>query len=132
MAFDPNQKILVVDDMATMRKIIIKMLKKKGCENIVQAEDGQQAWDALDAAANANDPIMFVMSDWNMPNVSGLSLLKKMKADDRFKATPFLMVTAEGDKDSVMTAVKAGISNFVVKPFSIETLNTKIDKIFAA
>lgn len=132
MAFDPNQKILVVDDMATMRKIIIRMLSKKGCTNIVEAEDGQQAWDALDQAAQAQDPIQFVMSDWNMPNVSGLSLLKMMKADDRFKSTPFLMITAEGDKDSVMTAVKAGINNFVVKPFSIETLNAKIDKIFAA
>jgi two-component system chemotaxis response regulator CheY len=132
MAFDINQKILVVDDMATMRKIIIRMLNKKGCTNIVEAEDGQQAWDELDRAANADDPVLFVMSDWNMPNVSGLTLLKKMKSDERFKATPFLMVTAEGDKDSVMTAVKAGINNFVVKPFSIETLNAKIDKIFAA
>ena len=132
MAFDVNQKILVVDDMATMRKIIIRMLKKKGCTNIIEAEDGAQAWEALDAAAAMNDPIEFVMSDWNMPNVSGLSLLKKMKSDDRFKSTPFLMITAEGDKDSVMTAVKAGINNFVVKPFSVETLNTKIEKIFAA
>ena len=130
MAFDPNQKILVVDDMNTMRKLVKNMLMKMGCKNIQQANDGIPAWKMLEEAHETKDPFQFIVSDWNMPGMTGLDLLKKVRADDRFKKLPFLMVTAEGEQSSVITAVKAGVSNFVVKPFNAATLQQKIKKIF--
>lgn len=130
MAFNPKQKILVVDDMSTMRKIIIKMLTQMGCEDITEADDGAPAWELLQKADSAGEPFEFVLSDWNMPGLSGLSLVKKMRRDERFHKTPFLMITAEGDQGNVIAAVKAGVSNFIVKPFNMETLTDKIGKIF--
>ncbi len=130
MAFDPTQKILIVDDMSTMRKIIKNMLRKMGCNNIHEANDGIPAWELLVQAHEAKDPFQFIMSDWNMPGMTGLDFLIKVRADERFKALPFLMVTAEGEQTNVITAVKAGVSNFVVKPFNIITLQEKIIKIF--
>lgn len=132
MAFNPKQKILVVDDMGTMRKIIKNMLTKMGCDNLTEAEDGAPAWDMLQQAHEAGIPFDFVVSDWNMPQLSGLDLLKNIRADERFKTLPFLMITAEAEQANVVIAVKAGVSNFIVKPFSIVTLKEKIDKIFGA
>lgn len=132
MAFDPKQKILVVDDMGTMRKIIKNMLTKMGCDNLTEAEDGAPAWEMLQQAHEAGQPFDFVVSDWNMPQLSGLDLLKNIRADERFASLPFLMITAEAEQSNVVIAVKAGVSNFIVKPFSIVTLKEKIDKIFGA
>ena len=132
MAFDPKQKILVVDDMGTMRKIIKNMLTKMGCDNLTEAEDGAPAWDMLQQAHEAGTPFDFVVSDWNMPQLSGLDLLKNIRADERFATLPFLMITAEAEQANVVIAVKAGVSNFIVKPFSIVTLKEKIDKVFGA
>ena len=115
----------VVDDFATMRKVIKNLLKQIGFENITEAEDGTSALRVL-----KSQEIDFVISDWNMPNMSGLELLKTMKADDEIKSVPFLMVTAEALKENVVIAVKAGVSNYVVKPFTAEVLSEKIDKIF--
>ncbi|MCT4642993.1 MAG: response regulator [Bacteriovoracaceae bacterium] len=130
MAFNPNSKLLVVDDMTTMRKIIINMLKKMGCSNIEEANDGLPAWDMIQKAHEAGIPYDFILSDWNMPGLTGFDLLKKVRADERFKKLPFLMITAEGEQANVIAAVKAGVSNFVVKPFNIITLQQKIEKIF--
>lgn len=130
MGLDPNAKILVVDDMGTMRKILKNMLTKMGHSRIEQAEDGQPAWEMLEKAHSEGEPFDFVVSDWNMPVLSGLDLLKKVRASDKFKSLPFLMVTAEAEQGNVVIAVKAGVSNFIVKPFSAQTLKEKIDKIF--
>jgi two-component system, chemotaxis family, chemotaxis protein CheY len=130
MAFDPKMKILVVDDMQTMRKILKNMLVKMGCNDIHEAADGIPAWDMIQEADKEGIPFKFILSDWNMPGMTGLDLLKKLRADEKFKKLPFLMITAEGEQANVITAVKAGVSNFVVKPFSINTLQEKIHKIF--
>jgi two-component system chemotaxis response regulator CheY len=121
---DLHIKILVVDDFATMRKVIRNLLKQVGYENIVEAEDGVTAFRTL-----KSQKIDLIISDWNMPNMTGLELLKAVRADEEIKATPFLMVTAEALQDNVITAVKAGVSNYIVKPFTAEVLNEKIKKI---
>jgi two-component system chemotaxis response regulator CheY len=121
---DKQIKILVVDDFATMRKVIRNLLKQVGYENIVEAEDGVIALKTL-----KSQKIDLVVSDWNMPNMTGLELLKAVRSDDDLKSTPFLMVTAEALQDNVIAAVKAGVSNYIVKPFTAETLNDKITKI---
>lgn len=121
---DLHIKILVVDDFATMRKVIRNLLKQVGYENIVEAEDGVTALKAL-----KSQKIDLIISDWNMPNMTGLELLKAVRADEELKPTPFLMVTAEALQDNVIAAVKAGVSNYIVKPFTAEVLNDKIKKI---
>ena len=121
---DKHIKILVVDDFATMRKVIRNLLKQVGYENIVEAEDGVIALKTL-----KSQKIDFVVSDWNMPNMTGLELLKAVRSDEDLKSTPFLMVTAEALQDNVIAAVKAGVSNYIIKPFTAETLNDKITKI---
>ena len=121
---DKSIKILIVDDFATMRKVIRNLLKQSGYENIVEAEDGVNALKIL-----KSQKIDFIVSDWNMPNKSGLELLKKVRADEDLKTLPFLMVTAEALQENVVAAVKAGVSNYIVKPFTSETLDEKIKKI---
>lgn len=121
---DKYIKILVVDDFATMRKVIRNLLKQVGYENIVEAEDGVIALRIL-----KSQKIDLVISDWNMPNMTGLELLKAVRADENLKSTPFLMVTAEALQDNVIAAVKAGVNNYIVKPFTAEVLNDKIIKI---
>lgn len=130
MTLKANMKILVVDDMATMRKIIKNMLNKIGFTNIVEADDGATALPQIDSAIELGEPFEFVISDWNMPNMSGLDFLKKLRARDDTNKLPFLMITAEAEQSNVITAVQAGVSNYIVKPFSAQTLKEKIDKIF--
>ena len=124
MGVDKNIKILLVDDFATMRKVIKNLLKQSGYNNIVEAEDGVDALKVL-----KSEKVDFVISDWNMPNMTGLELLKAVRADSDLSGLPFLMVTAEGLKENVVVAVKAGVNNYIVKPFTAEVLNEKIKKI---
>ncbi|MEA3417385.1 MAG: chemotaxis response regulator CheY [Thermodesulfobacteriota bacterium] len=124
MDIDKNMKIMVVDDFATMRKVIKNLLKQAGYKNITEAEDGVEALKAL-----KSEKVDFIISDWNMPNMNGLEFLKGVRADSEFSGLPFLMVTAEGLKENVVEAVKAGVSNYIVKPFTSEVLNKKIEKI---
>ena len=124
MDVDKNIKILLVDDFATMRKVIKNLLKQSGYNNIVEAEDGVDALKVL-----KSEKVDFVISDWNMPNMTGIELLKAVRADSVLSDLPFLMVTAEGLKENVVVAVKAGVSNYIVKPFTAEVLNEKIEKI---
>jgi len=124
MSVNKNLKILIVDDFATMRKVIRNLLKQGGFENVVEAEDGVVALKVL-----KSQTVDFIISDWNMPNMSGLELLKAVRGDEELKDLPFLMVTAEALKDNVVAAVKAGVSNYIVKPFTAEVLNEKIEKI---
>lgn len=128
---DTNMKTIVIDDMMTMRKIIIKMLKQLGFTNLTEADDGATAWPLIEQAADAGEPFQFIVSDWNMPKMSGLDLLQKIRSDEKLKHTPFLMVTAESEQSQVIQVVKAGVSNFVVKPFKPDTLKDKITKIFS-
>lgn len=125
MGFDTSIKVLVVDDFATMRRIVKGVLKQLGYNDIIEAEDGDQALKEL-----KKENIGLIVSDWNMPNMTGLDLLKVVRADDKLKDTPFLMVTAEGQKENVVQAVQAGVSNYIVKPFTPETFSAKLEKIF--
>jgi two-component system chemotaxis response regulator CheY len=117
-------KILVVDDFATMRKVIRNLLKQSGFENVAEAEDGAIALQTLKSSR-----VDFVISDWNMPNMTGIDLLRAVRADGELSKMPFLMVTAESLKENVVEAVKAGVSDYIVKPFTHEVLGEKIDKI---
>lgn len=130
MPFDPNMKTIVIDDMMTMRKIIQKMMKQIGFTNIVEADDGATAWPLIEEAAAKGEPFEFIVSDWNMPKMSGLDLLKKIRETEGISKTPFLMITAEAEQSNVVKVVQAGVSNFIVKPFKPDTLKEKINKIF--
>lgn len=125
MQADPGMKIMVVDDMSTMRRIVKNLLKQLGFANVEEAENGQEALIKLKA-----DKFGFVVSDWNMPVMSGIQLLRAIRADEALKAIPVLMVTAEAQKENIIEAVQAGVSNYVVKPFTAEILQEKMNKIF--
>lgn len=130
MALKAGMKILIIDDMATMRKIIKNMLGQIGFKNLSEADDGATAWPMIQEAQAAGIPYEFIVSDWNMPQMSGLDLLGHIRGSEEFKTLPFLMVTAEAEQGNVVIAVKAGVSNFIVKPFSAQVLREKIEKIF--
>jgi two-component system, chemotaxis family, chemotaxis protein CheY len=125
MAADPNMKILVVDDFATMRRIIKNILTQLGFKNIIEADDGTTALGVL-----KSEKIGLIVSDWNMPKMTGLDLLKAVRADSNMANTPFIMVTAEAQQDNIILAVKAKVSQYIVKPFTAETLAEKLNKIF--
>jgi two-component system, chemotaxis family, chemotaxis protein CheY len=122
---DYRMKVLIVDDFATMRKIVRNILKQIGFENITEAEDGNNALQIL-----KHETIGLVVTDWNMPNMTGLDLLRNIRQDSKTANLPVLMVTAEGLKENVLEAVKAGVNNYVVKPFTAEVLQEKIEAIF--
>ena len=118
-------KILVVDDFPTMRRIVRNLLKELGFENVDEAEDGQVALDKLRGGS-----FEFVVSDWNMPNLDGLEMLKQIRADPAMAKLPVLMVTAEAKKENIIAAAQAGANGYVVKPFTAATLDEKLSKIF--
>uniref|UniRef100_A0A7C3V3P4 Response regulator n=1 Tax=Desulfobacca acetoxidans TaxID=60893 RepID=A0A7C3V3P4_9BACT len=120
-----RMKVLVVDDFATMRKIVRNILKQIGFEDISEAEDGNAALRLI-----KNEQVGLVVTDWNMPNMSGIDLLREIRQNPQTADIPVLMVTAEGLKDNVLEAVKAGVNNYVVKPFTAEVLQEKIETIF--
>lgn len=125
-SLDKNMPILVVDDFSTMRRIVKTCLKQVGFENITEAEDGQIALSKL----QNSDPFKLIVSDWNMPNMMGIDLLRAVRSDEKLKAIPFLMVTAEAQKENVIEAAKAGVSNYIIKPFTAADLQTKLEAIF--
>jgi two-component system chemotaxis response regulator CheY len=120
-----NTRFLVVDDFSTMRRIVRNLLKELGFLNVQEAEDGVEALAKLRA-----DTFDFVVSDWNMPNMTGIELLRAIRADEKLKHLPVLMVTAEAKKENIIEAAKAGASGYVVKPFTAATLDEKLKKIF--
>jgi len=122
---DKTTKILVVDDFPTMRRIVRNLLKELQFENVDEAEDGAAGLDKL-----RGGNFGFVISDWNMPNMDGLSMLKAIRADAALAALPVLMVTAEAKKENIIAAAQAGASGYVVKPFTAATLEEKLSKIF--
>ncbi len=125
MALNTNIKILVVDDFATMRKIIKNILTQLGFKDIVEADDGTTALEVL-----KKQKVDLIISDWNMPKMSGLELLKAVRGDENLKDIKFIMVTAEAQKDNVIEAIKHGVNQYVVKPFTPETLKEKLEKVF--
>lgn len=122
---DKAMSILVVDDFPTMRRIVRSLLKELGFANVEEAEDGQEALEKLRTGA-----FQFVISDWNMPNLDGLEMLKQIRVDDALKALPVLMITAEAKKDNIVAAAQAGANGYIVKPFTAATLEEKLNKIF--
>ncbi|MBU2631441.1 MAG: response regulator [Proteobacteria bacterium] len=121
---DTSIKVLIIDDFATMRRILKNVLKQLGFKNLVEADDGTTAWEILEG-----QQIDLIIADWNMPKLTGFELLKKVRASDLHKSIPFLMVTAEAQKEQVLEAVHAGVSNYVVKPFTAEAIANKLEKI---
>ena len=122
---DRDMKILVVDDFPTMRRIMRGLLKELGFTNVEEAEDGQDALGKLRQGS-----FDFVVSDWNMPRLDGLGLLKQIRLDTALRHLPVLMVTAEAKKENIIAAAQAGASGYVVKPFTAATLEEKLNKIF--
>lgn len=122
--FNFKIKVLVVDDFPTMRRIIKNLLKQIGFENIDEAENGEDALRKLKGGDYG-----LVVSDWNMPVMEGIELLRKVRSDPQLKEIPFLMVTAEAEKEKVIEAIKAGVDNYIVKPFTGEVLKEKLEKI---
>jgi len=122
---DLNMKVLIVDDFASMRKIVGNILKHIGFKNIIEADDGKSALKVL-----KKGKVDLILSDWNMPEMPGIDLLKAVRSDGELKDIPFVMVTAEAHKDSIVEAVKAGVSGYVVKPFTAETISDKLTKVF--
>lgn len=117
-------RFMTVDDFLSMRRIVSNMLRELGFQNILEADNGQSAWKVLE-----ENHVDFIISDWNMPKMTGLEFLKMVRADERFKTLPFLMVTAESDKKSVLEAVKAGVTNYILKPFTPDKFKQKIEQI---
>ncbi|PAV27356.1 chemotaxis response regulator CheY [Tamilnaduibacter salinus] len=122
---DKNMKILIVDDFSTMRRIIKNLLRDLGFTNTDEADDGKTALPMLKGGGYD-----FLVTDWNMPGMSGLELLNEVRADDNLKTLPVLMVTAEAKRDQIVAAAQAGVNGYVVKPFTAAVLKEKIEKIF--
>jgi two-component system chemotaxis response regulator CheY len=121
---DSSLNILVVDDFATMRRIVRKALKQLGYNHVFEADDGTSALQVL-----KKEKIQFIIADWNMPQMPGIELLKTVRSTEEWKNLPFLMITAEGQREYVLEAVKHKVSNYIVKPFTPEVLREKINKI---
>lgn len=121
-----NLKILVVDDFATMRRIVKNILAQLGYKNVVEADDGTTAQKVL-----SQEKVDLIISDWNMPKMTGLELLKSVRGNPETANVPFIMVTAEAQQDNIILAVKAKVSQYIVKPFTAETLGEKISKVFS-
>jgi two-component system chemotaxis response regulator CheY len=127
MSVDMSMPILIVDDYKTMLRIIRNLLKQLGFENVDEATDGSQALQKL-----RQKPYSLVISDWNMEPMTGLQLLKEVRADAKLKTTPFIMVTAESKKENVVAAAQAGVNNYIVKPFNADTLKGKLTSVIGA
>ena len=120
-----NMRVLIVDDFATMRRIVRNVLKQIGFTNMAEADNGKSALKVL-----KKENIDLILCDWNMPEMPGIDLLKAIRSDDNLKNIPFVMVTAEAQKDNIIEAVKAGVNSYIVKPFTPETVNEKLNIIF--
>ena len=124
---DKNMRILIVDDFANMRHVMRKTLLSLGFSNISEAAGGEDAVRRIEAGEEFD----FIISDWNMPYMSGLDLLKYVRGAEKIQKVPFLMITAEAKRDNIIDAAKAGVSQYIVKPFTTESLQEKIETIFA-
>jgi len=124
---DLNMKVLIVDDLPMMRKMLRYLLKQIGFTNIIEADGGKSAMKML-----KNEKVDLIMCDWNMPEIKGIDILNKVRSDDELKNIPFIMITCEAKKKTVEEAIKAKVTDYVVKPFSGEAISEKLKKIFDA
>ena len=122
---DLKMKVLIVDDFATMRRIVRNVLRQIGFTNMVEADNGKNALKIL-----KKENIDLILCDWNMPEMPGIDLLKTLRSENELKSIPFVMVTAEAQKDNIIEAVKAGVNSYIVKPFTAETVSEKLNIIF--
>ncbi|HET6397887.1 chemotaxis response regulator CheY [Pseudoxanthomonas sp. J35] len=120
-----NMRILIVDDFSTMRRIVKNLLNDLGYSNTAEADDGHSALAALRSA-----PFDFVVTDWNMPGMTGIELLRAIRADEKLKTLPVLMVTAEAKREQIIEAAQNGVNGYIIKPFTAQTLEEKLGKIF--
>ncbi len=118
-------KVLIVDDSSTMRRIIKNALTNFGLNNLLEAEDGASAWRIM----STTDDISVLITEWKMPNMSGIELVRKIRSHDKYSAIPVVMITTEGGKSEVITALKAGVSSYIVKPFTPQILREKLESI---
>lgn len=129
MALKANMKILLADASAGNRQILKKMLSDVGFKNVIEAMDGEKAWEKIEASKE-DSPVGLIISEWELPKTSGLDLLKKVRSDSELKSSKFLMIVGEAAQQNVVIAVKSGVNNVMVRPFSANTLIEKISKIF--
>lgn len=121
--FPKSTKVLIIDDMMTMRKIVSRACKRVGFENLVEAADGALGWEQINAA----DPQFgLIISDWNMPNCTGIDLLHRVRKSDKYSNTPFVLLTAEREAEQVNAAIKTGVDSFISKPFTQEVFEEKL------
>lgn len=128
--FSKETKILVVDDMSIMRKLVRKYLAEMGFQNVTEATNGLEAWTALEKASVEPKPFDLVISDWNMPVMTGLDFLKKIRATDSTKSVPFVLLTAESESGQVAAIASLGVHAYITKPFTVETLRTKLNQVW--
>ncbi|MBP6325109.1 MAG: chemotaxis response regulator CheY [Sulfurospirillum sp.] len=121
-------KLLVVDDSSTMRRIIKNTLQRLGFDDVLEAEHGVEAWQIMERTPDIN----VLITDWNMPEMNGLDLVRKVRADGRYDSMPIIMVTTEGGKAEVITALKAGVNNYIVKPFTPQVLKEKLEDVLGS
>ena len=128
--FTSASRFIIIDDFATMRKIIRKVLGECGFTKIDEADDGSLALEMLQKSLGNNTPYDCIISDWNMPKMQGIDLLRACKADPKLKSIPFILVTAEGEQSQIIEAAKAGVSEYIVKPFNAATIKEKLQKVY--
>jgi two-component system chemotaxis response regulator CheY len=131
--FPPDTRILIVDDYATQRDYLKTELRRMGFQNVIKtAPSGKEAWAILEGSVQLGQPIQLVISDWEMPEMTGLELLRAVRADERMKSLPFVLLTAVTQQPMIVEAVRAGVSNYISKPFSPNILQDKLIKVWAA
>lgn len=128
--FDPNTKFLVVDDSTTTRKMNKNSLAEIGFKNVIEAADGVEAFQMLLDLSQSPEPIDFIVSDWNMPNMHGIDFLRKCRAQDQFKKTPFIFITVESEPAQILEAGSAGVTEYLVKPYNSDVLKMKIENVY--
>lgn len=128
--FNGNTKVLIVDDFKTMRKIVASALAGIGVTNVTEAEDGADALPMIEAAAAAKAPFGLIISDWNMPKMQGIELLRHVRGNTATAKTPFLMITAEAEQKNIVEALQLGVSNYIVKPFSASVFIDKLTAVY--
>ncbi len=129
--FPKNTRVLVIDDMPSIRDLVKNQLRNMGFTEIMEAEDGVEGWKAIESQHAQANPIELVISDWNMPNMKGLELLKKVRSSGEFMQLPFILLTSEADREQVTEAVMAGVSQYIVKPFSGKVFEDKLKTAYS-
>lgn len=128
--FPPTTKTLVVDDMPTIRDLVKNQLKNLGFKNITEASDGEAAFNLVSRAASSGAPFDLIISDWNMPKMTGLEFLRQVRASENFNTVPFVLLTSESERDQVTEAILAGVSQYIVKPFAAKSFEEKLKSVW--